>query len=1029
VDPALQQEVTALETALTAALEVAEGKIPWVAIGNFIFEEIMHAIGVPTPMEALMGAFVGRPTLAATVSEAQVFRQYSSPVAKTLAMGATQLLNANIPISSPDAGPIFGRFFVAAQHIENAIRFGDETPAHVNLTNETLSAAMHEAGNYPGAGTATLQTLQDVWTRLIAGQPTPGPSAYTAIKALADNQEGDPAHWISKAWAQAYINRFPYQFPTTPPPKPPPPPPTRGTPGMLPAAYRQQLGQIVQNEPPGRPIYYLGQNTGDYAAPWYQPTPANLASTFPGLTLGQLVTKTPTPSTPATITFNQPFDQTVKGIITLQVTLEGGPYPSAHAEFRLGGKVIGDQPAETTTPTEKITVRQDLDTRHYPDGAWTITVLWIGHLGTVHDSQSTVINIENASPPPPPPPPPPPKTCPPGFAWNPQTEQCEPLPPPPIPLPWDIWFDVCREKPDCTALSNDAAALVQSIANVALAVGQFIPSLRQETVDPCCQAVVSAITAINHQLAALTKDIAGKKDVNAIAPVLWSIANSLGGIRTAAGNENNHLVQIAEALDRLNVEIKECCKAGPAIELDKLLHEFQMLNHNLDVPKPIIDQLVTLGIMPDEMGQLATGSPLATAEAALSSWWHRINHPPTKKELEAAEADPMIGPVIKTTLAGKKIPPFKEILKGAPAEIAGILAGGAETYFEKTFPIAKGFFGPIIREMIKAHEDTLKKFASTAPGNEITEATNLIVEAAQFGVAAHWAAVVAEIFVPSKHLGINQMAAMLSTLSGFEEIMGAFLKPEFAAAISRPHGYAMNREFPNALPPPEVVWEWFSRRLYSEAKADHITQSYGYSAEFAHAMRDSSYRPIQPRALTSLFEDQEFPRDLVESMLDYAGIRDHDKHTLLDAYEWNSTKNVRHQYLSAVLAAGEAGVLDHDTVDSHLDSIHFSKQAKNYVHTTIAIKRLQELAKLYQRSVTILYETGQLSDSQYIPALEAVGLDRAQAEAQYAVDSARLKGKVLAEEERLQTRLDEQAQREQIAAIRLAYLQATNGRP
>lgn len=347
--------------------------------------------------------------------------------------------------------------------------------------------------------------------------------------------------------------------------------------------------------------------------------------------------------------------------------------------------------------------------------------------------------------------------------------------------------------------------------------------------------------------------------------------------------------------------------------------------------------------------------------------------------------------------------------------------------------IVRGLFGPLAGALEAplrqwAHQSFLDKAGElttrngSTPENAEAVAADAMASAFGFGMASKLAASAFEFFLPKDANVLNGVAPMLSTLAGFDEVSGAVIDALYENAFGKSLEYHYRSHFKPELPAEPNAVRWHSQRLLTDAQLKRLFHYSGMKEEYEPAFIASAYRAIQPRALTTLFEDQEFPRDDVQHMLDFAGVRDIDQHVLLQAYEWNSTKNVRSQYLSALLASGEAGLMDDSTIDGHLDTLRFSRQAKNYVHSTIAIKRLEKQAALYLRSVSTLYETGQLDDAQYVPALEAIGLARAEAEAHYGVDSARLKGKVMAQQEREAARLATQTQREGIQAIRAAYL-------
>lgn len=381
---------------------------------------------------------------------------------------------------------------------------------------------------------------------------------------------------------------------------------------------------------------------------------------------------------------------------------------------------------------------------------------------------------------------------------------------------------------------------------------------------------------------------------------------------------------------------------------------------------------------------------------------------------------------------------FGNIVSGT-FKVASVILGQVE---KDLAPTARAFLesvqrngGPLISELT----GPFKTIASTAfndlagkmeamgesqPNGAVNRAAEAIGNAYGFGMSSAAVTALFEACFPEKLNTFNGAGAILAEMAGFKEVSSKVLEPLYHNAFGKSLEYHYRSLFKPELPDEADAVQWHSRRLLTD---DQLRTIFGYSGlktEYETAFITSAYRSIQPRALTTLFEDQPFPRDDVRGMLEFYGARDHDISILLQAYEYNSTKNVRHQYLSALLTAAERGTIDEATLDSHLTTLNFSDQAKNYVQLTVSIRRLEQLAELYRKSVTQLYETGQLTDAQYVPALEAIGINQADADAHYGVDSARLHGKEIAAQIRAQEKLAAATLREQIGAIRALFMAA-----
>lgn len=412
-------------------------------IGQAIYQILQELFGIPSPMDIFLGLFSGRPTLAATDAIAHVLNTYTAPPIQFLSLGAGVLMQHSIPISSPDAAPIFGPYFVAAQQIENAVRFGDQSALHTNLTNQTLTVALNEAGNPGVSGTATLQGIQNAWNEFMGGVPQPGPLAYPAVKLLADTPRGDPAGRLTIGWAQRWLGdnlwRFPPGTPPPPParpypkprPKPPAPPPPTG------------IVLITLNIPDGAVLKGIIHCQATYHAPQY-PTAqifwqldgsdeiigasiqllttafadggyllrADLRGTG-GISHGEsgvwvTIENQPEPQPapppedkPPSLHINIANGQTLHGIVALTGTVLGGPHPQAFLRWSVDDTPIAEVLAPAPTGSTPYSYSTNWNTNSLADGDHGLKCEWVLYNLTVLIFVSIDFTIDNAAPPPP----------------------------------------------------------------------------------------------------------------------------------------------------------------------------------------------------------------------------------------------------------------------------------------------------------------------------------------------------------------------------------------------------------------------------------------------------------------------------------------------------------------------------------------------------------------------------------------------------------------------------------------------------
>lgn len=305
-----------------------------------------------------------------------------------------------------------------------------------------------------------------------------------------------------------------------------------------------------------------------------------------------------------------------------------------------------------------------------------------------------------------------------------------------------------------------------------------------------------------------------------------------------------------------------------------------------------------------------------------------------------------------------------------------------------------------VQDEFNVAEADLLTLGESTPDNAVDTAAVAMAQAFGFGIASAGVTAAFEGVFPKKLNTFNGAGPMLAKMAGFDEISAAIRRPLYENAFGKAAEYHYRSIFRPELPDEFDAVLWHSRRLLTDDQLRRVFRYSGLKTEYETPYIRSAYRAVQPRAIASMIQDVVFPYDQMKDLLEFAGLRDVDVHTLLDLLEQNSTKNLRGKYVDALLHAAERGTMTLSDLDGHMNSLGFSAQAQNYVHLTVSIRKLDQLLEIYRKQVTLMYETGQLADADYVPTLEAAGIAAADAEAHYGVDSARLRGKVLLAEER-----------------------------
>jgi hypothetical protein len=340
--------------------------------------------------------------------------------------------------------------------------------------------------------------------------------------------------------------------------------------------------------------------------------------------------------------------------------------------------------------------------------------------------------------------------------------------------------------------------------------------------------------------------------------------------------------------------------------------------------------------------------------------------------------------------------PISNFLDGA---LLGAAAGSGKSTGDMLNHL-RALFGKLAVEFSDVIETDLGGLGNLRPGEGKDAFATVMGDAFLYGIGAHLTAITCEVFDPLKHLGVPTIAALMAEFSGFKELVSAYHGPIVHHAIRVPSMAEHAAKFRSTPPAGHIAAQWRARRIIGDGAADDPIAWSGLMPDYADAEKAAAYSAVQPRMLATLYQDVPFPRAQVQSMLEFHGVRPQDLPTLLDGLERASMKNVRQAFMQSAVKAAERGNMTEAELDSDLDLLNFSDEAKGFVHLTVANTRLEQLAELYRKSVDEAYNYGLIDDSQYVPNLEAIGIAEADAEAHHAIVSFKKQGKALLAEER-----------------------------
>ena len=310
----------------------------------------------------------------------------------------------------------------------------------------------------------------------------------------------------------------------------------------------------------------------------------------------------------------------------------------------------------------------------------------------------------------------------------------------------------------------------------------------------------------------------------------------------------------------------------------------------------------------------------------------------------------------------------------------------------------------------------LEGITESTPDNAVTQAAAAIDNAFALGMSSAVVTAAFESMFPERLNTLNGIGPMLASMAGFGEVSAEIRGPLYRAAFGKSAQYKFNAQFKPDYPDEADAVKWHSRRLLDDAGLQTIFGFSGLKPEYEKPYITAAYRPVPPFLLARAAEAGFIPADALTAALQFGGFRDADIAALQTAYAELALQPYRTSALSAYKRAFELGTRSASDFADDLDYLKIPADAQVIIQVECAGRKLEQLAELYRKSISEAYKYGQISDAQYIPALEGIGIGAADAQAHYAIDSIAKTGKAMAAELKAEEKLAMQRQRAGIAA-------------
>jgi len=372
-----------------------------------------------------------------------------------------------------------------------------------------------------------------------------------------------------------------------------------------------------------------------------------------------------------------------------------------------------------------------------------------------------------------------------------------------------------------------------------------------------------------------------------------------------------------------------------------------------------------------------------------------------------------------------------DVTGGLLTELAPLLSGLAgqiKAAFTAQGPTISGDIkdavGQVARDAFETATKNLESIGLSTPDTAVLTAASALAEAFGFGLASFGVTAAFEALLPEKLNTLNGVGPMLAQLAGFAEVAAAIRDPLYRNAFGKSAEYHYRSVFKPEYPDENDAVKWHSRGLLTDDQLKVIFEISGLKTEYEAPYILAAYRPVPPFLLARAAEAGVIPKSDLDSALQFGGFRPADITMLERAYAGLALLPYETRYLQSVERSVELGTDTPASLARSMDLIHLSQQAQGFVQLQVAELKLHNLTELYRKSVSESYKYGTTTDAQYVPSLEAIGIDPAEAQGYYAIDSIAKQGKILAAALRAEERL---ANQQRSAAMRAAIAEFTAG--
>jgi len=327
----------------------------------------------------------------------------------------------------------------------------------------------------------------------------------------------------------------------------------------------------------------------------------------------------------------------------------------------------------------------------------------------------------------------------------------------------------------------------------------------------------------------------------------------------------------------------------------------------------------------------------------------------------------------------------------------------------------------LIQTLLDSYTADLLRTKGDKPEDADRIIASALDRASTMGLGSYLVTVLTDLMMPKGIHSFNWIGPLLAKFSGYEEIIAKTREPQYQASFGNLAEYNANQNFRTKAPSHMDAVSLYARGIITQDQYQRLISWAGLMQEFDQPMLDGAYRPISAFIAIRLFATGIFTDTDVRDVMQFNGLRPVDLKRMLAATDYLALAPARTAALGQVRTAWERGAITDAEFDDDLHYLEIPLKQRPIIKFSAAITKLIDLDTLYRKSVSEAYLSGQLSDAEYVPHLEAIGINAPDAEAHYAVDSIKLHGKEIAAQKKSDAAAAKHLQSEQVKLALAQY--------